>query len=179
MFSPEVESRSPAVQFEIDAARYRRQIEYLFERLPFYRKKLQQAGFANASQVDGLRDIHTVPFTDKDDIRRTQAEHGEHLACDPQNLCASFPRAARRACLATSDSRARIWICLPPTWRAATSWRESSFMWGSSTRKMANRHSLTLDLEWGDRQVELGLSLRRNFERIENPQPPQEPLQSI
>ena len=93
MFSPEVESRLPAVQFEIDAARYRRQIEYLFERSPFYRKKLQQAGFATAAQVGGLRDIHRLPYTDKDEIRRTQAEHppfGEHLACDPQNLVRIF-----------------------------------------------------------------------------------------
>jgi phenylacetate-CoA ligase len=89
MFSPEVETRPPAAQLEIDAARYRRQIEYLFERSPFYRKKLQQAGFANALDVGELRDVHRLPFTEKDEIRRTQAEHppfGEHLACDPQDL---------------------------------------------------------------------------------------------
>jgi len=93
MFSPEVETRPLAAQFEIDAAQYLRQVESLFERSPFYRKKLQQAGFASPLQVGTLRDIHRLPFTDKDEIRRTQADSppfGEHLACDPQDLVRIF-----------------------------------------------------------------------------------------
>jgi phenylacetate-CoA ligase len=93
MFSADVETRPMAAQLALDATRYRRQIEYLFEHSPFYRKKLQHAGFANASDAGELSDIHELPFTDKDEIRRTQAEHppfGEHLACDPQDLVRIF-----------------------------------------------------------------------------------------
>lgn len=93
MFSPEAETRSLAEQLRLDAARYERQIAYLFERSPFYRRKLQEAGFDSARAVGSLDQIHRLPFTDKDEIRRSQAEHapfGEHLACDSGDLVRVF-----------------------------------------------------------------------------------------
>lgn len=54
----------------------------------FYRDKLSAAGFS-AGTVGSLQDIHHLPFTEKDVLRRSQAEHppfGNHLACRPPDL---------------------------------------------------------------------------------------------
>ena len=86
---PEVETRSPAEQRERDRATWRRQVAYLFERSPFYQQKLRAAGIADAEAAGSLDDIARLPFTEKDEIRRSQAEHppfGSHLAADPDGL---------------------------------------------------------------------------------------------
>ena len=67
-----------------DAA-FRRQIAALFERSPFYREKLAAAGFANDAAVGGLERIDELPFTEKDELRASQAMHpplGAHAAVD-------------------------------------------------------------------------------------------------
>lgn len=64
-------------------ASYPAQIERLFEHSPFYRNKLRAAGFASPGAVGGLERIAALPFTEKDELRRSQAEHpplGEHAA---------------------------------------------------------------------------------------------------
>jgi phenylacetate-CoA ligase len=64
---------------------YRRQIARLFERSAFYREKLSAAGFASPRDAGGLADIARLPFTEKDDLRQTQAAHpplGAHAAVD-------------------------------------------------------------------------------------------------
>ena len=69
----------------LNDAAYRRQIAYLFERSKFYRDKLTAAGFATPEAVGGLSDIHRLPLTEKDEIRRTRSDDnpvGDHL-CVP------------------------------------------------------------------------------------------------
>jgi len=64
---------------------YRRQIAALFQRSPFYREKLRAAGFADAGAVGGLERIAGLPFTEKDELRRSQAGHpplGAHAAIE-------------------------------------------------------------------------------------------------
>ena len=64
---------------------YRRQIGALFQRSPFYRDKLCAAGFAAAEAVGGLERIAELPFTEKDELRRSQAGHpplGAHAAIE-------------------------------------------------------------------------------------------------
>jgi phenylacetate-CoA ligase len=61
----------------------------LFERSPFYRDKFRAVGFADAAACGGLDDLPRLPFTEKDEIRRSQAEappFGHHLAADPAAL---------------------------------------------------------------------------------------------
>jgi phenylacetate-CoA ligase len=68
---------------EGDDALYRSQIGYLFANSPFYRDRLAAAGLDSAKAVGGLDDIAALPFTEKDDLRRTRGpEHpiGTHLA---------------------------------------------------------------------------------------------------
>src|SRR6184192_778920 len=66
-------------------ASYLRQIAALYERSAFYREKLRAAGFANAAAAGGLGDIGRLPFTEKDELRASQAAHpplGAHAAID-------------------------------------------------------------------------------------------------
>ncbi len=53
---------------------YREQIARLFERSAFYRDKLRAAGFADAAAAGGLDKIAALPFTEKDELRKSQAE---------------------------------------------------------------------------------------------------------
>ena len=89
MFRPEVETRSAAAQSARDRDAWKAQIAYLFDRSAFYRQKLQSAGIADAAKAGSLDDLGRLPFTEKDEIRRSQAEHppfGSHLAADPAQL---------------------------------------------------------------------------------------------
>jgi len=89
MYAPEIETRSIEEQFRINSERYRRQLGYLFERSEFYSVKLGEAGFRDARSAGSLQDIGHLPFTEKDELRRSQAAHppfGRHLACDPAQL---------------------------------------------------------------------------------------------
>ena len=89
IYQPEIETRPVDEQFAIDRASYRKQIAYLLESSDFYKKKLGEAGFDTPASVGELDDIAALPFTEKDEIRRTQADvppFGEHLACPPEEL---------------------------------------------------------------------------------------------
>src|SRR4051812_575766 len=89
LYRPEVERRSPTEQHERDRVSYRHQIDYLFNASAFYRNKLAAAGFKSAGLLGELDDIAALPFTEKDEIRQSQAEHpplGEHLAAPRDNL---------------------------------------------------------------------------------------------
>lgn len=89
MFDERIQTRPVADQFTIDRDTYRKQVEYLFAKSAFYQRKLDEAGFADAAAVGDLDEIAKLPFTEKDEIRRTQAASppfGEHLACAPESL---------------------------------------------------------------------------------------------
>ena len=89
MFQPEVETRDPAEQRDRDDAALRRQFGQLFDRSDFYRGKLREAGFGDAAACGGVDDLLRLPFTEKDEIRQSQAEFppfGSHLAADPANI---------------------------------------------------------------------------------------------
>ncbi len=89
IYDPDIETRPLDEQFALDRASYRKQVAYLLENSRFYRRKLQAAGFDGPGAVGELDDIATLPFTEKDEIRETQATvppFGEHLACPPEDL---------------------------------------------------------------------------------------------
>jgi phenylacetate-CoA ligase len=89
IYDPDVETRAPEEQYRIDREQYRKQVEYLFARSAFYREKLTAAGFRSPDDVGPLERIDQLPFTEKDDLRRTQAEHppfGAHVAADPASI---------------------------------------------------------------------------------------------
>jgi len=89
MIQPEVETRDPTEQRARDDAALRRQLRYLFDRSDFYRDKLRRAGFGDAEACGGIEDLPRLPFTEKDEIRRSQADvppFGSHLAADPGRI---------------------------------------------------------------------------------------------
>ena len=89
IYDKEFETRPLEAQFDLDRESYRRQIRYLFDNSTFYQRKLQQAGFESVEAVGELDDIAQLPFTEKDEIRETQATappFGDHLACAPERL---------------------------------------------------------------------------------------------
>ena len=93
MFDPTVETRDTKEQFRLDRERYRQQMEYLFEHSAFYREKLAGVGITGADAAGTLDNITDLPFTEKDELRKTQAESppfGAHLACDPNKLIRVF-----------------------------------------------------------------------------------------
>ena len=64
---------------------YRKQIARLFERSEFYRAKLRAAGFDSLGAVGGLERIAALPFTEKDELRQSQAAQpplGAHAAVE-------------------------------------------------------------------------------------------------
>jgi phenylacetate-CoA ligase len=83
MFDPDVEAMPWADQARADDGPYRRQIEYLFANSAFYRDKLSAAGFPTSGSVGGVGAIAALPFTEKDDLRRSRTDAnaiGTHLA---------------------------------------------------------------------------------------------------
>jgi len=64
---------------------YGRQRARLYERSAFYREKLSAAGFVSPADAGGLAQIARLPFTEKDELRASQAAHpplGAHAAID-------------------------------------------------------------------------------------------------
>jgi phenylacetate-CoA ligase len=115
LYDTEAESRSEHDQWERDRVTYREQIAYLLRRSPFYRDKLAAAGFGDASAVGELDDIAALPFTTKDEIRQTQAEHppfGAHLAADPADIRRVYSTSGTTGepCyLAVTEADLRMW----------------------------------------------------------------------
>jgi phenylacetate-CoA ligase len=89
MLAPETEARPWAEQLDLDDRSYLAQVEYLFERSPFYREKLAAAGVASAAAAGGLGEIAQLPLTDKSELKATaSAENpfGSHFAAEPPEI---------------------------------------------------------------------------------------------
>jgi phenylacetate-CoA ligase len=89
MFEPEIESAPWRDQARHDEPLYRAQIEYLFERSPFYKAKLAAAGFSSPSSVGGLPAIAALPFTEKDELRRSRNDEepiGAHRTAGREDI---------------------------------------------------------------------------------------------
>lgn len=65
-----------------------RQLSYVYSKSPFYRQKFQEAGL-KPDMIRNRNDLTKLPFTTKDEIRKTQMEHkpyGGHLCADLQQV---------------------------------------------------------------------------------------------
>jgi phenylacetate-CoA ligase len=93
IYDPDIETRPVEEQFELDRESYRRQIRYLLDNSRFYQAKLSEVGLSNAEEIGELDDIANLPFTEKDELRKTQAAappFGDHLSCAPEELLRVF-----------------------------------------------------------------------------------------
>ena len=89
ILEPEIETRPWTEQLALDAASYRTQLSYLFERSAFYREKLTAAGFASREQAGGLTDITQLPLTEKGELKETCTPEnpiGTHLCATPSEI---------------------------------------------------------------------------------------------
>lgn len=50
------------------------QLDYVWERSPFYREKFKELGIERGD-IKGLEDLPRLPFTEKDELRKSQEEH--------------------------------------------------------------------------------------------------------
>src|SRR5216684_4792841 len=99
-------------------ATYRKQIERLFEHSAFYREKLRAAGFDSPDAVGGIERIAALPFTEKDELRKSQAEHpplGAHAAID-------ISQAAR---IYSTSGTSGTPLYIPLTKNDVEDWRET------------------------------------------------------
>jgi phenylacetate-CoA ligase len=89
MLAPEIEALPWEEQLALDAASYRAQLAYLFERSAFYRTKLAAAGFTTPEAAGGLADIAQLPLTEKAEIKETCTPEnpiGAHLCAAPSEI---------------------------------------------------------------------------------------------
>ncbi|HEC77165.1 MAG TPA: phenylacetate--CoA ligase family protein [Thermoplasmatales archaeon] len=68
MFNPKMEKISRKKLEEIQLKRLRKIVMHAYENIPFYRKKIDEAG-VNAN-IKSFDDIEKIPFTTKDDLRK-------------------------------------------------------------------------------------------------------------
>jgi len=89
VIEPEIEGAPWEGQAAADDPVYREQIACLFSRSRFYRDKLSRAGFGDAGSVGGLADIANLPFTEKDELRRTRGREepiGTHCTAAREDI---------------------------------------------------------------------------------------------
>ena len=80
----ELERLPWAAQLELDDASFRRQLDYLLDRSPFYKRKLE-----GHDPSGGLESIATLPLTEKAELRATCTSDnpfGDHLCVAPEKL---------------------------------------------------------------------------------------------
>ena len=79
---PEIETASRATLRRMQEPRLAAQVEHAWRNSPFYRRKLDAAG-VKPDSVRSLDDLARLPFTTKDELKQSQAEHplwGDFLA---------------------------------------------------------------------------------------------------
>ncbi len=70
IFNPEYEAMDPAVRERLQFARLKNLVALLWDKVPFYRKKMEEAQIS-PRDIKSLKDLAKLPFTDKDDLRDT------------------------------------------------------------------------------------------------------------
>lgn len=89
IFDHAIETRDTAEQYLDDAIAFQKQMQYLMRNSAFYKQKLASVGLTDIADIPSLDKIHTLPFTEKDELRKSQADHppfGSHLACSEESL---------------------------------------------------------------------------------------------
>ncbi len=73
---------------KIEEKKFLKEMEYVYRKSPFYQKKFQEAGL-ELGDIKGLEDIAKIPFTEKDEIRKSQETNpplGRHIACSMEDV---------------------------------------------------------------------------------------------
>jgi phenylacetate-CoA ligase len=90
LWNEEIETLSRDALRALQLERLKRQVAYNYERSPFYKRKLEQAG-AKPEDIQSLGDFARIPVMTKDEHRRAQEESLEKYG-NPYALLACAPR---------------------------------------------------------------------------------------
>ncbi len=123
-WNPSVETMGNDKRREMQGEKLARQLRYVLEKSPFYRRKFAEAGF-DASKVEKVEDLAHAPFTHKEELRQSQAESpplGGHAATDMREVVRihsstgttgkpSYVGITRRDRDAWMESVSRVYYC--------------------------------------------------------------------
>jgi phenylacetate-CoA ligase len=85
---PELECADPAARDAVILAKLTAQVQYAWERSPFYRRKWQDAG-VSPGDLKSLEDLARFPVVQKAELRQAQAAHppfGDYLCIEPAEV---------------------------------------------------------------------------------------------
>jgi phenylacetate-CoA ligase len=125
---PELECAERSVRDHLIFIKLKRQVEYAWERSPFYRKKWRDAGVSPAT-LKSLDDLARFPVVQKAELRATQAEHppfGENLCIEPHQI-------ARIHGTSGTTGRPTVFGVGAEDW-ARTGEAHARIMWGAGMR---------------------------------------------
>jgi len=83
-----IETMSPEGLRPIQEERFLKQIDYVWEKSPFYQRKFREHG-VERGDIKGLEDLPKLPFTEKDELRKSQEENpplGFHSAAPMDDI---------------------------------------------------------------------------------------------
>jgi len=83
-----METMDPGELRRIQEEKFLKQLDYVFEKSLFYRKKFETCGLAKGD-IKGLADLPKLPFTEKDELRKSQEEYpplGAHSAAPMEHV---------------------------------------------------------------------------------------------
>jgi len=85
---PEIETMDPQELRKIQEEKFLKQLDYVWERSPFYQRKFKEHGIERGD-IKGLEDLPKLPFTEKDELRKSQEDHpplGSHAAASMEDV---------------------------------------------------------------------------------------------
>ena len=83
-----IETMSPEELRPIQEEKFLKQIDYVWEKSPFYQKKFKEHG-VERGDIRGPEDLAKLPFTEKDELRKSQEENpplGFHCAAPMDDI---------------------------------------------------------------------------------------------
>jgi phenylacetate-CoA ligase len=80
MYKPELETMPRDRLLEYQLRLFRNQMAHVYERSPMYRRKFDEAG-VRPQDIKTLDDVRQVPFTTKEELRRSQEQHPPYGDC--------------------------------------------------------------------------------------------------
>lgn len=87
-FSEKMETMRPDELRLIQEEKFLKQMNYIWENSPFYQEKFKVHG-VHRNDMKGLDDLVKLPFTEKDDLRKSQEDHpplGSHCAAPMKDI---------------------------------------------------------------------------------------------
>ena len=115
--NPEMETLTPSELLAVQESKLKKQVEYVYERSPFYRKKFTEAGLT-PSDVSTLEGLARLPFTTKEELRDSQLSDpplGSHAVAplsDVIRIHASTGTTGRPSYVGITRHDATVWTDL-------------------------------------------------------------------